>query len=358
MPALTQQIGNIGKSSFLWRSFQPSGTVLPEDKVLVPTGFAAISGASGTSGSGNLDLSKVKAFFTGSLLPVEDIKAIRLRATVMGEAIAESDVKKAFNAYCDQIAKKKVVYHYNADDSPFDVNFKGNSNCQGRAKGFLQLMAILGVSKEALNYCKIGGGPSDGDKKICQKGDDDINTGNIYQLDRVEVPAPNAVRIELQSGKPVVVRTPREPFANHYATFLEVSGLGLKYWDPLERVAYQNGFPDYFTSYASDGPLTVGLKDWSVECLVNPDNTKERIYLLPPASQFRSVVLKTGFGTKGTVGSSAFYNQTAFKDVESSLREMTEGTEPQIAMIVDESDWGGKTGNHPPVVLAMFPNLK
>lgn len=358
MPALTDKIGNIGKTPFLWRSFQPSGTVLQEDKVLVPEGFATVTGASGTGGSGNLDLNKFKSFFTASQLPVSEIKAIRLRVKLTGEPVCENDVKKAFDAYVDQLGKKHVVYHYNADDSPFDSNFKGNSNCQGRAKGFLQLMAILGVPKDQLNYCKIGGGPEDGDKKLCQKGDADITSTNLYKIQRVEASAPNAVRITLlESGKTSVSRTPREPFANHYATFLEVSGLGFKYWDPLEGTAYRTGFSDYFTSYAKDELLSAPLKSWNVECLTNPDNKKERIYLFPPASKFRGQVIKTSIATKAMIGSDAFFNQGAYKAVESALREMNEASDPQIAVLIDEGDWNLARGNHPPVILGIFPGL-
>lgn len=348
MPALTQRLGNIGKNPFMWRSFLPSGIVDKADNYLVPAGFVAtISNA--PKANGNLDIGKVKAFFAGSLLPLEDIKDIRLRATVMGEPIAEKDVKTAFDAYCAQIAAKRIVYHYNAEDSPFDVNFKGNSNCQGRAKGFLQLMAVLGLSKEQLNFCTIGGASGEEDDKLCQKSEDDIVSTNVYKWDGAvrDHPAPNAVRVELKLGKAVVVRTPREPFANHYATCLDVSGLGMKYWDPLEGTAYRNGFADFFTSYSPDESLLGGnMQRWKglgLKCLANPDNKKERIYLLPPSSKVR-----------GLLGTGAYCLQAAFKEVEVQMGEMLTA-EPQVAMIIDGGDWGSDTGVHPPVIRTMFP---
>ena len=167
MPALTPSIGNIGRSSYMWRAYQPSGAVATDLKVFVPKGFdgGGSSLIAAVGGAGNLDLGKFKTFFTGSPIAMEDLKAIRLRASAIGEPICENDVKKVFNAYCAQLDAKNIEYHYNADFSPFDVNFQNQSNCQGRAKGFLQVMAMLGVSKDQLNQVTIGGS-NDPDKKI------------------------------------------------------------------------------------------------------------------------------------------------------------------------------------------------
>ncbi len=335
MPALTQRTINIGKTSFFWRAFRPCGQVAEEDRVLLPAGIGD------SSGDGKLDIKKVKDFFRGSKLSIDDMKIIRSRK------IVEKDVKSVFDAYCAQLDAKKVVYHYNAEATPFDSSFKSESNCMGRARGFLQLMAMLGVSVDNLALCQIGGQAGEEDKKVCQGGEDS-NDRSVYTRQGAPAPedAPNAVKIKLRrSGKLVVSRTPREPFANHYAAHLNIPGLTFKCWDPLLNAAYPNGFRDLFTTYAIAGSqLTLDLTTWhriGLKCLVNPDNIRERIYILPPSSKMR-----------GSQTGEAFFDQPAFKAVETQLSKMQD-QEPCVAVIIDEKDWGGESGSHPPVIRAM-----
>ncbi len=341
MPALTQKFGELKKTPFLWSSYRSSGHVDADDRVLVPEGFG--------EGFGKLDMNKVKLFFAGSLLTLSSLKAIRLRQKLVGEPMRESDVQDVFDTYCNQLIAKGVVYHYNAQQSPFDNDYTGNSNCMGRAKGFLQLMAILGVPKEELALLQIGGSAGEEDKKICQKADADIVSVNVRNVPGGLVnpaSAPNAVRIEVQNGALVVSRTSREPFANHYATHIGISGLGMAYWDPLERYSSRNGFPDVFTTYEPTPHLMAGYRDLvqqGVVCLANPDNLKERIYLLPKSA-----------GRPTPVPMGAYYTQVAFTAVEQALRGMAT-TEPQVSMLIDTCDFDVHMPTQPRVFKLMFP---
>ena len=158
--------------------------------------------------------------------------------------------------------------------------------------------------------------------------------------------APNAVRIKLSEGTLKISRTPREPFANHYCAFLDVPGLGFKYWDPLLHSAYRNGFSDFFTSYAESDALVSDfpdLKSLGLKCLSNPDSPKERIYLLPPSS-------KVPTGKKRLLN---VVRTTTFGEVEAALIDMSTES-PQVAALIDVADWNGQGGPHPPVIMTLF----
>lgn len=340
MPALIQKLGELSNTPFMWASYRVGGAVGADDRILVPQGYG--------EGYGKLDLVKVKQFFAGSLLTLGSLREIRLRNQVMGEPMRESDVQDAFDTYCNQLNAKAVVYHYNAQQSPFDDDYTGNSNCMGRAKGFLQLMAILGVPKEQLALLQIGGAAGDDEQKICLKADADIVQANIRVVPGgppVPAPAPNSVRIEIRNNVLTVSRTPREPFANHYATRIGVPGLGMAYWDPLERYSSRNGFPDVFTTYEPTPELMAGYRDLQrrgMVCLANPDDLQERIYLLPKASQ-RPVPAPP----------QAYFKQAAFTAVELALSQMATA-EPQVAMLIDKSDYDGHAPAQPRVFKQMF----
>ena len=323
----------------MWGSFRVAGTVAKKDKILIPEGF--------DSGVGFLDLRKVRSFFSGSTINFDALKAIRLRNSVIGEPMREPDIEEVFDAYCNQLHAKRVVYHYNAQQSPFDADYTGNSNCQGRAKGFLQLMAMLGVPKEHLAYCIIGGAAGEEEMKVCQKAAAEIIASNVRWVPggpNAPVWAPNAVRIDVVRGALRVDRTTREPFANHYATHIGVSGLGKPYWDPLERYSSKNGFADVFTSYQPSPQLLAEyseLERRGGRCLVNPDNQQERLYLLPARAERRLPA------TQGM-----YYTQQAFLEVEYALAEMS-AKSPQVLMIVDKTDYDHGSAQ-PPALQKMF----
>lgn len=342
MPALTPSIGNIGRNSFMWRSYQPCSGVDDSLQVFVPAGFDQDTGRflQPVSAIGNLDINAFGNFFVGSTMSIDALREIRNRNERMDELISEAQVKSVFDAYCQQLRNKNVTYHYNADSSPFDQNFKGASNCQGRAKGLLQIMAMLGVPKEQLNQVTIGSA-DDEDKKVCRKSGSDIVDADIYVRPNSTNTdyARNAVRIKLEGGQLKVRRTLRKPFANHYCVFLDLSSLSVKYWDPLLDRGYRNGFSDFFTSYQRDEALSSA----TMECFVNPDSKNERIYRLPHRSQvldrqsrFTSVM-----------------NTATFRGVESELAQMS-SEKPQVAFMVDSGDWAGQpVSGHPPVVTAL-----
>lgn len=347
MPALTQITTNVGSNYGSRSNFLPK-SLTEDQKSFAPTGFALDDLKKGT-----LDIGKMLDFLSGTPFNRENIlKLNRSRFSINDKVVGE-----AFETYCNQLKAKKVIYHYDANDSPFSSAYKGKSNCRGRATGFLQLMAVLRVKIDSLYYCQLGGGPNDVNKKVCQKSDQDIIGVSVQRLLTTPQDAPNAIRVIIRNEKLIVQRTAREPFAHHYAAYLDVPWLNFKYWDPLERVAYKAGFDDFFTSYARDEELTSSLQKANIKgvvCYSNPDNRKERLYYLPSAAEWRKSVLKSGFGPKSLMGSEAFYNQAAYRAVDGTLREMNGDIGSPLAMIVDLADWGNENGTHPSVVRAMF----
>lgn len=342
MPALTTKVLELKSANYFWRSFKLN--VVPDgpNKVLAPEGYGDVQG------NGKLDLSKVEQFFMGSQMTMENLREIRLRTHLVGEPMSDREVNDVFDIYCNQLYAKNVTYHYNAEISPFDDVYQGLSNCMGRAKGFLQLMAMLGVPKEQLAYCMIGGSVGDEGKKLCQKAAGEILGTSVRWVaggPAVPASAPNAVRIEPDGGGVLVSRTPREPFANHYATRLDIPGLSMKYFDPLERYVSRNGFSDVFTGYEPAPELLRAYQDLvrkGLQVLANPDNQKERLYLLPPANQRPT-----------NAPQNAYFRQPAFTQVEQALSEMNTGG-GQVIMIVDATDYESATSLAPRVFAKMF----
>ena len=340
MPALQQKFGEIGTNGFLHPEFRMHGDVKENYRALIPAGFG--------NGAGKISIVKVTQFFDGSSsVSIDSLLRIR-RLTATNQPLRYHDLETVFDAYCNQFLARNILYHYNRELSPFDYNFDNMSNCMGRAKGFLQLMAMLGVPKEALAFCQIGGGEGEENCKICQKPDSQIDHTNYRAVPggpAAPALAPNAVRIVVSNGTLDVQRTIREPFAYHYATRINVLGLGMRFWDPLERCAYRNGFDDAFTSYEEMPSLLKGYRDvekMGVKVLANPDNLKERLYLLPKAAQ-RRIPAPPG----------AYYSQANFVAVENEMLQMT--TDPQVIMIVDETDYSPHEPTQPAAWRLMFP---
>ncbi|MFI3187707.1 MAG: hypothetical protein QX198_17165 [Methylococcaceae bacterium] len=300
--------------------------------------------------NGKLDLQKVADFFLGSEINVAELVRIRKKVNATNNTIDNHDVTTVFNSYCKQLNAKNVIYHYNAFESPFDVNFICNSNCMGRAKGFLQLMAVLGVPVDKMAYLVIGREDGEG-KKVCRKADTNIRSEDVYRVPGLApTTSPNSVCIKLMNGKLEVSPTSREPFGNHYAAFIDMAGLHTKTWDPLEGSSYKNGFSDAFTTYEKLNMVSgLGFSEEMITILHNPDNTKERLYILPSSKYLRMRV----DGFHGTT-STRYFENPAFIAVESQLKNMTT-MEPRVITIIDESDWNGAVGSlHPEVIKKMF----
>lgn len=230
----------------------------------------------------------------------------------------EVDVMYAFATYCKAI--EKVEYDYYNGNSLFDRDPRlRKPNCRGRAKGFVQLLAVCGVPLEQLALVGIGGdgGEFDG-KKVVAREEATVNHDSVWKPR--EAPAAsnssNAVTVSFENNVLKVSRTTREPFAWHYCAMLRGRGR-YKFWDPLLHRAYVNGMKDYFLTYAERPDLI--RKPNSPKCFVDADDTKNRMYLFKPDQ----------------VVSETFANSQAVKEVQSE----TVAKDKSVYLIIDSKNW-------------------
>lgn len=276
-------------------------------------------------GQPTLDLNKLAEFMRGSELPVDKIKEIRRRGAMA------KDVCDAFKAYYLQLKRRKVSYDYNDAQSPFMENFKNQSNCQGLATGFLQLMVVLGIKHDRLKRVHADGKDQ---SKIVQKQSPDGTT--IFRVTDTKhgarESAPNAIKLTLsKENKFQVYRTSREPFANHYAAKVKIDGATYNCWDPLVGCGYKQGLADYFDSYEIDKQLELE----GIVCYTNREHPKRRLYHLPAA-----------------FSASAIVNDPQYK---ACLADLTKrDSSPRLFVIIDDSDWTKEARLHPPVILELI----
>jgi len=283
-----------------------------------------------------LDLGKLQRF----LPPVnfDWVRRTRERVNRGGQYPSEQDVKFAFEIYCKTL-REKVEYTYNSAVavSPFNPNFAKYSDCLGRAIGFLQLLAALGVPLGWLHIVTVG--REDDENKILRLQDNKIVSENVYRVpsETEEEKAPNALMAELKTvaGKEVVDfrRTVREPFANHNVAKV-VGPLTFRCWDPLLERAYRNSVSDFFESYERKVERQVNVVYYQ-----SPAEPRRRLYYLPST-----------LGSKMNCGA-------AFAAVSAEMGKMSAAA-PSVCLIVDEEDWGKtQPPKHPPVVEHIFNAL-
>ena len=284
-------------------------------------------GPASTAGGPRLDLRKLADFFAGTGF----LERITKTRTAGGPKTTEA-ISEAFVAYCGQVKARKVRYQYNSHTTPFDDNFQGESNCKGRGRGFLQLMALMGVELNRLALIVLDGLE---ESKIAKLDDRSIHSESVFCAPNTRSEAANnAVIARLENGKLKFSRTDREPFANHYAARVSIDGVDFRCWDPLFNRSYKNGMADYFETYKK----TAHLSAFGLDCYAAPQRPRRRLYRLP--AQSNAIMSRDA----------AF--QTALNEL-GQLEPM-----PRLYVIIDEDDWGAESDKHPAVVRHIMRTLE
>lgn len=167
--------------------------------------------------------------------------------------------------------------------------------------------------------------------------------------------APNAIVLQsTTNGKVLVERTDREPFASHDATFIDISTLRRKYWDPLIMASYENGFSDRYSQY-KDCSATVlvgepweGWRPHGLRCFINEGERRrgDRIYYLPRRSVLQGTAANTPSLAPDVQG------QAKLLEVYADLAKLE--PDPPLAVIFDQEDWDHSASAHPPALRALF----
>lgn len=314
MPAMEQRIESINQSvTHLYNTYESNTPGIREsDKPSKYPDLAVDSPCANNNRQFNL-IELIK-FMEKTAFPVESMRAARKRECI------EGDVWLAFAAYCQAI--EKVPYNYNNNNSLFDINLHfGQPNCKGRAKGFVQLLAVCGVPLGDLALVGIGGegGEFEG-KKIAARDEATVDRQNVRVL--LNAPeasnSPNSVTVSLQNNELNVSRTTREPFAYHYCAMVRGRGK-YKFYDPLFHRVYVNGMNDYFLTYAECKDL---MKPNGPKCYVDSDDRKNRLYSFKPDQ-----VSKT------------FANSNAVREVQAAKAHLDTGPSPSVYLIIDSKNW-------------------
>jgi hypothetical protein len=294
MPAAEQRIGRIDDHvyAYSYATFESRSLNLQELSVSPPE----------AGGKADCDLPKVGDFMQQTRFKMEDMLAVRRRGC------DGADVARVFAAYCAGL--EKVEYNYETNRSLFDRTPSDNKpNCMGRAKGFLQLLAICGVPLRDLALVLLG---SAGDETInvVQRDQTTITDANVrfFETSSDQL-SPNAVRASLDNGTLTVSRTTREPFAYHYCA--RVLGRGpSQFWDPLFRRAYVNGMNDFFYTVRLRPEFTLAS---GPTCYVDDDVLTKRLYLFQPHQVSR-----------------AFSNSAAYKEVRTANARHTSSNDSDV----------------------------
>lgn len=251
----------------------------------------------------------------------------------------EGDVWRAFKAYCEAI--EPVKYNYEDNNSLFDREKRFDQpNCRGRAKGFVQLLAVCGVPLEHLALVRLGAVAKEAGKKlvkVVRRDEATVNHANVCVLVTAPKPSnsPNAVKVSLANGMLHVSRTTREPFAYHYCAMVRERGR-YEFYDPLFHRAYVNGMDDYFLTYEERKNLSP--KPNFPECYVDVADPKNRLYLF-----------------KSDQVSKDFANSPAYKEVQTDIKVIS--TDDGVYLIIDNKDWcnpGDEKRDHPAIVKDVF----
>jgi hypothetical protein len=228
------------------------------------------------------------------------------------------DVRDAFEAYCRGL--ERVEYGYGDSTSLFNREpGRHQPDCHGRAKGFLQILAVCGVPLENLALVCLDGG-TEGKMKVLARDE----AGASF--------SPNAVKASLGIGatEVKVSRTRREPFANHYCA--KVSHGGIEYWDPLFNRGYVNGMKDYFQTLKEEPSFR--LPYHGPKCYVDTDDQTKRLYLFKSDDVLRTVA-----------------DSDAYKQVLAAISKMADGSN-SVYLIIDSNDWANtRAGEKHPAIL-------
>jgi hypothetical protein len=316
-------------------------------------------GMAQSGGSGTLDLQKVVTYYADPTRgryankTLQEVRAELESPHYWPPPMLENVVAAMFEEYCAYLTG--ITYHYNAGASPFQLLFAHNqSNCIGRATGFLQLLTIAGLPASRLFRYTL---PSTKGIKICEKPVARRSAAVTDYGPRVESlprPAPNVVQVRYRGGVLQVERTSREPFVNHDATFIDISSFSRQCWDPLLMMSYGEA-SDCFDSYkdvSHDAELFANdqwakLRKRGLECYVSeePGRGGDRIYYLPPRAMLEKTLTFPHFRRD-------VQNQTALIQTYTDLAIIDSAQ--RLAVLFDQEDWNHLQDTHPPALLDMF----